>query len=193
MVAKIKTTAWETLVKDGETDEWQFKREEQILEWDYDQRKYVKKGKPTTTFLPLEERGLSRSSKMTCLIKRSAISTYDLRPLSATFVQDFVIKVPKIAEFKDVYVKKTDPIYERNQTGRKIFRFPAFFMICILGADSQTVSFGHKWVKRVGKEKKVSLKEGARMIRAKEIGAILIEDPNLPDGHEHRYQIQLAW
>lgn len=152
--ATQRTVGW----KDGIPT---IKAEELIYTFDELLRKWIKsKGK--TYYETVEANGWSKSVELIGLIKRQATNTTTLKPMIAYFTQKFVFKVPRLNDFKFVYLKLTNgKVYKRD------FKLDYTTEVELTNAD---------FVRKIGTPKRISLKRASKMLKNKEIYPFLLHE-----------------
>jgi len=170
---KIKTSSIEMLV--FEENEWKFKKVTKTYEFDQYQGRFgsfVPKGEPIISYSSLESHGLSKTQKMTILVKRFAINPQNLKQLSAIFKQDIQAHIPSGIEYKDWYLSIAKAILKKDK-----LILPSYFLIHKLNEGStQSLGFHDPIVKKIGEETRITAKEAVLLLKNGEVGAVLEED-----------------
>jgi len=150
--ATQRTIGW----KDGVPT---IKAEELIYTFDELLRKWIKR-KGKTYYETVEQNGWSKSVELVGLIKREATNLTTLKPIIAYFTQKFIVKVPRLNEYKFVYLQKTlGKVYKRD------FKLDYTTEVDLTDAD---------FVRKIGTPKRISIKTASKMLRGKEIYPLLL-------------------
>lgn len=171
-----RTKKWSITELVRHEGEWKFEKTNHIRHYDMILRKWIEdKSQITKEYLSLESQGTKKVHRLDLLLQRTAFDSH-LREISAWFKITVECRVPEAPEFEHWYLK----VVKSHQTKRKWCK-GCFVLNDLALGTAQTMSWTHRWIKRVGEEIKLTQEQASKLIEAGEIADIVEEDPKKPD------------
>lgn len=168
-----RTKSWSFIEVTKKNGKWCYRKDNHVRNFDMILRMWVEDpSKRTTEYLSLESQGVAKKQQLKVLILRTTINSH-LKQVHGYFLQTVECTVPEAPEYKDWFLK----VVKGHKTRRKWCK--GYFVLSDLALGTAQILFmQHRWVKKVGEEKRVLEKNVEKMIESGEVSDLLSEDPN---------------